>query len=179
MKKISSWLVAILTGLVSLAAMFVFDVILAVIYYYIGKVPFLAEIMEFAGEILDIGLTVLVAVGISIYIWQFGHFVIEKINGKSIKFKDSPVLTVNSWFGIVFLTSIVFLGYNFAVLIGGAVTAYIAGFEGVSKILMFFKALKDTFSLVCTQNIIISKICSNSLFLFIIAVFADNFIDME
>ncbi len=177
MKKISVWLVALLTSLASLAAMCIFSVLLAVVYYFIGKVAFLSEIIDFVGELLDLGLTVLASMFIAITIWRFGHTVIEKISGKEIKYADSPIAYINSAYLFVFLVLLILLGVKFAMLIGGVVGAYTADFQGLSKILMFFKAIKDALLFVCNENRILYEICINALVLFGINIYAGKFID--
>ncbi len=177
MKKVSMWLVAAMTCLVSLIAMCIFDFILSVIYYFIGKVPFLSDIIDYIGGLLDLGLTVLIAMGIATAIWRFGHSIIEKINGNGIEFQKSPIYYINNCFLFIFLAMVLFLGYKFVMLIGGAVTEYTAALQGMDKILMFLKAIKDTVALVCNENILLYKIGNNALILFAINIYADRFID--
>ena len=177
MKKIAVWPIAVLTSAASLIAMCIFDFILSLIYYFIEKIPFLSDIIEYIGEILDLGLTALVAALIATFIWKFGHTIIEKISGRSIAFKYSPVSYVNCVFILVFLAALIFLGYTFATLIGSVVTSYTADLQGMDKFLMFFKAVKDTFVFVRGENIILYALGYNSLVLSVINIFSDTFID--
>ena len=170
MKKVSGWLVAILTSAVSLAAMLLFDLILSWVYFLLGKVAILVGILEFIGEILDLGLTALVAVAIVDYIWAFGHSLIEKIQGERISYNKTPLYHTNNVFVFLFLAMVIFVGYQFFTEIGGAVAAYTAGMQGIGKILMFFKAIKDVFLYVRSQYIYIYKIGANSLILTVISL---------
>jgi len=169
------WLVALVTALVSFVAMYIFNWLLSVVYYFLGKVPFLTDILDYLGELLEIGLTALAAYLIAIAIWKFGHSVIEKINGGPIEFEDSPIRSVNFFFLIPFLAILVFFGYQFVVLIGGTVAAYTAEFEGFTKILLFFKAIKDTLVFVCNEHIILYRVGVSSFYISIINLFADQF----
>ena len=165
MKKVSGWLVAIVTSAVSLAAMLLFDLLLSWVYFYLGKVAFLVDILDFIGELLDLGLTALVAVLIVGNIWTFGHSLIDKINGEEIPYNKTPLYHTNNVFIFLFLAMVMFVGYQFFTEIGGAVDAYTAGMQGVGKILMFLKAIKDVFLYVRSEYIYIYKIGANSLIL--------------
>ncbi len=171
MKKISMWLTALTTSFVSLLAMLLFDYLLSTVYFYIGKVPFLSEALDFIGEILDLGLTALFAIFLIGAIWKLGHSIIEKINGKEIEFTKSPICYVNNLFLVVFLVALVFLVINFATIIKDVVTSYTSDTQGLGTILTFFEALKDAAIYVCDQNIILYKIGSNSIVLFFINIF--------
>jgi len=165
MKKLSGWLVAIITSAVSLAAMLLFDLILSWVYFYLGKVAFLVDILDFIGELLDLGLTALVAVAVVTYIWSFGHVLIEKINGEEIAYNKTPLYHTNNVFIFLFLAMVVFVGYQFFTEIGGAVAAYTADMQGMGKLLMFLKAVKDVFLYVRSEYIFIYKIGANSFIL--------------
>ena len=172
MKKISAWLVAIVTGVVSLGAMLVFDYLLSLVYHFVGKVKFLNGIIDFAGEILDLGLTALVAALIATAIWRFGHSLIEKMYGEKLPYENSPVCHIANSFIFLFLAVILFVGYHFFANIGDAVTTYTVGMQGMGKILMFLKAIKDVFLYVRSEYIFIYKIGANSLILTAISLFA-------
>lgn len=171
MKKISMWSVATTTSLVSLIAMLTFDFILSIIYYFIGKVAFLSEIIDFIGGVLDLGLTFLIAALIASAVWGLGSSIIEKINGEPIEFNKIPIYNINNLFVFVFFGMLIYFGFKFFALIGDVITPYTADFQGINKILMFFKAIKDTFLYVRNENIIIYKIGTNSLVLFIINIY--------
>lgn len=171
MKKISAWLVAILTALVSLGAMLLFDYLLTLLYFYIGKVSFLAGALEFIGEILDLGLTALAAAAVVTAIWGFGHKLVQKIYGEKIPYDKSPVDRVNSMFIVVFLAALVFVGYHFVINIGDATAFYTEGTAGLGKILMFFRAVKEVFLYVRSEFVVIYKVGSNSLIMAVIAAF--------
>ncbi len=171
MKTVLGWVIALVTSLVSLIAMCIFDFILSLIYYFFGKVPFLSEIIDFIGEILDLGLTVLVAALIANTIWEIGHSLIEKTTGKILKYQDGPIHYINNLFLFVFLSMFLFLGYSFITSIGNAVITYTANYQGFAKLLMFYEAIKDTFSAIRDANIIFYMIGSNAFFLFAINVF--------
>ena len=79
------WLTASLTTAISLVVMLIFDFLLSLVYSLLEKVPFLSEILDFIGELLDLGLTSLVAIFLITAIWNAGHSIIEKINGKKIE----------------------------------------------------------------------------------------------
>ncbi len=179
MKKVSMWLVGIMTSLVSLAAMLLFDFVLSVIYYFIAKVPYLSDITGFIGDILDLGLTIIVAMSISVFIWRIGHTLTEKIKGEDIKYKDGPVSYINSLFILVFFAALIFFGFKFAMLVGAAVASYTADIQGFAKFLMFFEAVKDTLSFVCNEYILLYKIGTNSFILSIMNIYADGFIDKK
>ncbi|MBR5272715.1 MAG: hypothetical protein IKU25_04895 [Clostridia bacterium] len=176
MKKVFIWPIAVITSLISLITMLVFDFVLSFVWYFIGKVPFLTEIIDSIGEILDLGLTALTALVIVTSIWAFGHSIIQKIKGKSSDFQKSPVYYVNSMFFIMFLVMAIFLGYKFTMMIGEAVTVYTVGSQGVEKFLLFAKAIKDTLYFICRENIVIYRIGTNSLILSIVNVFSNKFI---
>ncbi len=176
MKKISSWLVAILAALVSLLAMCLFDLLLSWIGFYIAKVPFLTDIIEGIGEILDLGLTALIAIVIASSIWQLGLKISNKITGQNVEFEDSALFKINNMFLFVFLAAFVFLGFNFFTIIGDTVTAYTADIQGFTKFLMFLKAIKDTFIFVCNDSLLIYTVGGNSFVLFVINIFYSRFI---
>jgi hypothetical protein len=171
MRKISGWFIALLSSLISLAAMLIFDFILSLAYHYIGKVPFLTEIMEYIGDIMDLGLTTLVAALLATAIWRVGLSVIEKLYGHTIAFDESPIYHINVLFIFVFFAMAIFVGYQFITLIGGAVRSYTSDMQGMGKFLIFFKAIKDVFLYVRSENILFYKIGTNSLILFIISIF--------
>ena len=171
MKKTLTWTIAITTSFISLVAMLIFDFVLSLIYSLIGKAPLLSEIIDFIGEILDLGLTALFAYIIALFVWEKGQSVIEKINGETVEFNKSPISTVNNMFCFVFLGAAVFLGFKFAALIGDTVSYYTVEAQGFEAILMFLKAVKDTVVSVCVENIIVYKVCLNSLILFICNIF--------
>ena len=171
MKKISVWFIAVITTLVSLIAMLAFDFLLSLLYYLLGKVALLSGIINYIGDILDLGLTALAAALLAGAIWNFGLSVIEKTSGTTIQYKNSPIYHTNNAFFFLFLAILIFLGVRFATMIGGAVTAYTVDLHGMSKFLMFLKAIKDTFLYVRSESIILYKIGSNSLILFAISTF--------
>lgn len=168
MKKISGWFVALITCAVSLAAMLIFDYLLSLLYYYMGKVSFLVDILDFIGELLDLGLTALVAVVVATSIWNFGHKLTQKICGEQIPYEKSPVDRVNDLFILVFLAALAFVGYHFFVNIGDAVAFYTEGVTGLGKLLMFWKAIKEAFLYVRSEYILIYKIGFNSFILTVI-----------
>ena len=171
MKKFSSLLVAIVTSLVSLTALCICNLILAWIGYYIAKVPFLADILDFIGEVLDLGLTALIAILIAGGIWNFGHSVVEKLRGEKIDFDKGPVHRTNILFIFVFLAMSVFIGIEFFAIAGDVVSSYTADVQGFTKVLMFLKAAKDAFLYVGNTNYICYTIGESSLILFIINIF--------
>lgn len=171
MKKIGTWSVAIITSLVSLAAMLVFDYILAWIYYLMGKVPFLTDVIEGIGEVADLGLTALVAVLIAHTIWAAGNSLIRKIDGEALKDKNTPLYHTNNAFLLVAIAVFVFVGYHFFRQIGGTVITYTSDPRWFAKILLFFEAIKDTFLTVRAEHILIYKIGWNSFVLAVIAMF--------
>lgn len=177
MKKLAAWPLAALTSAVSLAAMCVFDLILSVIYYFLGKVPFLTDLLEYLGDILDLGLTALFAAFLATWIWVKGHTLIEKLYGHEIDYDKGPVYRVNYVFFFLSLAAFLFIGYLFFTQVGATVTAYTADFQGLSKLLLFGKAIKDTFSFVCAQHLVIYKVGSASLILFVVHIFSDHFIE--
>lgn len=170
MKKIAAFTVALITALISLIAMGIFDFVLDLIYALLAKVPFLTDIVEGIGEILDIGLTALLAVFIAIYIWKFGYKVMRKLVEYE-SFEKCPLYHINNAFFFVFLAAYAFLGYHFFSHIGDAVSSYTADFTGFGKVLMFWEAIKDVYSYVCSQFYIYYLIGSGSFVLFIINVF--------
>ena len=170
MKKLSVWLVAIITSGVSLAAILLFDLILSWVYFQLGKVAFLLGILEFIGELLDLGLTALVAAWIVENIWTYGYTLIKKINGEKIPYNKTPLYHTNNMFILLFLAMVIFVGYQFFREIGGAVAAYTADTQGLSKLLMFLKAIKDVFLYVRSEYIYLYKIGANSLILTVIAL---------
>ena len=176
MKTISAWLVAVITSGVSLAVMCVFDLILSIIYYYIGKIAFLTDILDYFGEILDLGLTAIVAMLLATAVWRFGHKIVEKIKGEEIEFEKGPVYCVNHCFFFAFIVIFLFLSFQFVMLIGAAVTNYTADLYGFAKILMFFKAIKDTVVHVCSDNLVLYKISANSFLLSAIQIFGSQFV---
>ena len=174
MKKLSAWGVAIITGLVSLAAMLIFDFILSVIYYFIGKVPLLSDVVDYIGDILDLGLTALIAMGIALFIWRFGYGITNKITGENREYDKSPVAYTNFCFIIVFLVMVLFLGYQFVTTVGRTVANYTTGYEGFDKLLLFLKAIKDHYTSVCGENIVLYKLGNNSLILWVINALASR-----
>lgn len=179
MKKLSAWSVALITWVVSLAAMLVFDYLLTLAYYYIGKVSFLAGALEFIGEILDLGLTALVAAVVATAIWGFGLKLIRKIYGEKIPYEKSPVDRINDMFVLVFLAVLVFVGYHFFVNIGDAIAFYTENVTGLGKLLMFWKAIKEVFLYVRSEYILIYKIGFNSFILTVIDLFAAHGVTTE
>lgn len=177
MKRFFRWPIALLTSFATLVAMLLFDFILSLFYYLICKIPFMDYIIDFIGEILDLGLTALFAYTIAVFIWGFGHSLVEKIVGKDIEFKKSPVFYINLSFFFIFLIVFVFFAINVVMLIDDFVVNYTAQFQGLRKILMFFKAIKDSTIFVWNQNSILYRIGANSLLLSVINIFASNFID--
>ena len=170
-RKVSAYFVAIVTALVSLVAMLVFDYVLSLLYYFMGKVPFMVGIIDFIGEVLDLGLTALLAAVVANTIWGLGHKLVQKIYDQKIPYDKSPVDRVNGVFCLVFLVVLVFVGYHFFVNIGSAVAFYTEGLTGLGKILMFLKAAKETFLYVRSEFIWIYKIGFNSMILTIISMF--------
>ena len=177
MKKIFIWITSIIICAVSLIAVCTFDLILSYIFNIFEKVPFLNEILDFMGGFLDLGLTVLISIAISTSIWRLGHFIIKKINGEKIEFKKCPIYYINNLFIVLFFAAVIFLGFEFSMLIGKAVQTYTAEFQGFAKILMFFKSIKDTFLSVCNQNILLYEAGTQGLVLFGFNIFADRLID--
>ena len=174
MRKIASWSVAFITSAVSLAAMCAFDLLLGVIGYYMKKVPFLSDIGEFCGEmigeLLGFGITTLAALGIAGGIWKVGLTIIKKIEKKDLDYSDPPLGFTNGLFILLFLGTLIFLGVQFFMVVGGFVMTYTADLQGLAKILMFFAALKDAYFGVCAAHFIISMICADSLSLMLIHV---------
>ena len=171
MNKISGWFLALVTAAVSLAAMLVFDYLLSLLYFYMGKVPFLTGILEFVGELLDLGLTALVAAFVATTIWKFGHTLIEKMHGEKIPYEKGPMYIISVSFIFIFFAVLIFVGYHFFANIGDAVGYYTADMEGWGKVLMFLKAVKEVFVYVRSEYILIYKIGFNSMILAAIAAF--------
>lgn len=149
-----------------------FDFLLSLIYYFIGKIPFLAEIVDGIGEILDLGLTALVAAVMATAIWNFGNSIISKITGKVVDYESSYVFCVNFVFIGIFLFATVVLGIQFASHIGETIAFYTEDSQGLTKVLLFFEAIKNTFSYIRAENVFLYMIGHNSLILCIISAFA-------
>ena len=176
MKKVLTWPIAVITSLLSLAAMYLFDLILTVIYYFLGKIPFLTDIIDFIGEILDLGLTVLVGVFILTFIWGLGKKLIEKIIGEHCEYEKTPIYYTNNCLLLVFLAMVIFLGIQFVPLITPAVTYFTEDSSGITKILLFFKAIKEVFLHVCSENAFFYRIGGNSLFVAIANIFFSKYV---
>ncbi|MBQ9973909.1 MAG: hypothetical protein IJP02_03000 [Oscillospiraceae bacterium] len=176
MKKLAIWPLALLTSLVSLAGMCLFDLVLSLFYYVIGLVPFLTDILDYLGDILDLGLTALFAGFVATEIWVFGHTLIEKINGASIPYSKGPVFRINHVFFFLAAAALLFVGWQFFSLVGSVVTGYTTGYEGFGRLLLFFKAIKDAFAFVCAEHLVIYRIGSASLILSVVHLFSEHFI---
>ena len=173
MKKAATFGIALITALISLIAMGIFDFVFDLIYSLLAKVPFLTDILEGIGEILDIGLTALLAIFIAIYIWKFGFRVMNMIISYE-SFDKCPLYHVNNCFFLLFLGAYAFLGYHFFSHIGNAVSEYTADFTGFGKALMLWEAIKDVYTYVCNQYYIYYLIGSGSFVLAIINLFLAN-----
>ena len=179
MKKLAAWLLALVICLVSLVAMCLFDDLLAWVYHFIGKVELLTEILASIGEVLDLGLTALVAVLIVHTVWGFGYDRIKILNPAVTRYEKSPIYHINNVIGLLFLVMLVVLGYDFVKLVGEMVRTYTEGFRGLGKCLLFFKALKDTYLLVGEANFALFRIGTNALFLFVGNLFAPGTLDAK
>ena len=74
---------------------------------------------------------------------------------------------------------VLFLGYQFVTTVGRTVANYTTGYEGFDKLLLFLKAIKDHYTSVCGENIVLYKLGNNSLILWVINAFADKFIETK
>lgn len=171
MKKIVICLVAFITSAVSLALMYLFDILLSFIYFYIDKVKFLATILDFIGGILDLGLTALVAIAIAVSVWEVGHKIVEKIIGIPISRNKSPIYNMNYIFTVIFVVVFIFIGYKFIVTIGPVASSYMSAFNGVGKGLALWEAIKETFWYVRDSHIFIYRLGTNSFILAIINMY--------
>ncbi len=176
MKKLISYPVALLVSAVSLLAMCIFDILLSLVYALLGKVPFLVDIIEFIGELLDLGLTVLFALFLVTAIWRVGHKLIQKICGPH-DFEKSPIRHTTFLLLLLTLAMLIAVGGTFFGAVGERVASYTADMTGLGKWLMWGKAVKDTYTYACAEHLILYKLGSSAFLLGIINVFAEKFVD--
>lgn len=143
MKKLLSWVMLII-GLsvnicIMLAVLDLFDFILL----KLGGVPFLVDILDFAGEIIDLSLTSLAFVLLSLGGFSVVHSISQKICADSEDTRYRVVIAICS---VIFILAVIAFVVCFALNVGPVYKQFTEGTNGFSYILAFGASIKYTFN---------------------------------